>query len=138
MSDEIVEVVERDMAKPVLESIEKVGEAVPRHFGEIGERLEQTVTSHVENEAGIVSKIESVGRGETPGGLSSLEGDAAGAGGEIPRGGGGPGGESEPLGVGDEVQQAQEPGAQGASDDPVDLVGGHMFLPQEDLALPGL
>jgi len=59
MSDEIVEVVEKDLAKPVLESIEKVGEAVPRHFGEIGEKLEQTAASHVENEAGVVARIES-------------------------------------------------------------------------------
>src|SRR5579884_3525995 len=133
MSDESVEVVEQDMAKPVLESIEKVGEAVPKHFGEIGEKLEQSAAAHVENEAGIVAKIEGIGKGDAEGSLSGAESEVTGSGGLS-----GGGGEPEPLGGGNEVTDGQVPGAQGASDDPVDLVSGQMFLPQQDLALPGV
>ena len=126
MSDEIVEVVEQDMAKPVLESIEKVGEAVPKHFGEIGEKLEQSAVAHVENEAGVVSKIESIGKGDAEGSLSGAESEVTGSGGMSG------GKEPEPLGGGgNEVTDGQVPGAQGASDDPVDLVTGQMFLPQQ-------
>jgi RHS repeat-associated protein len=136
MSDEIVEVVEQDLAKPVLESIEKVGEAVPRHFGEIGGKLEQSAANHLENEAGLVTKIEGVGKGEAADGLGGTESEIGGSDGAKP--GGSVGGGSEPLGGGDAVQDGQVPGAQGASDDPVDLVSGQMFLPQQDLALPGV
>ncbi|HZP54970.1 DUF6531 domain-containing protein [Actinocrinis sp.] len=133
MTDEIVEVVEKDLAKPVLESIEKVGETVPRHFGEIGEKLEQSAVAHVENEAGVVAKIEGIGKGDAEGSLSGAESEVSGS-----RGGSG-GSEPEPLGGGgDEVTDGQVPGAQGASDDPVDLVSGQMFLPQQDVALPGV
>lgn len=134
MSDEIVQVVEQDLAKPVLESIEKVGEAVPKHFGEIGEKLEQSAASHLENEAGVVAKIEGIGKGEAGGSLSGAESEVTGSGGLPGESGGAP----EPLGGGDPVTDGQVPGAQGASDDPVDLVSGQMFLPQQDLALPGL
>lgn len=42
------------------------------------------------------------------------------------------------LGAGDGVHDAAPPGGQAASKDPVDLVSGEMFLPQQDTSLPGV
>jgi translation elongation factor EF-Tu-like GTPase len=36
MSDEIVQVVEQDVAKPMLKAVEDIGQSVPRHLEEIG------------------------------------------------------------------------------------------------------
>ena len=132
MSDEIAEVVEQDVAQPMLKAVEDIGESVPGHFEGIGERLEGTATAHVDNESGIRSEIEGVNPQAAQSGVTGAPGSLDG--GRLPA----EPSESEPLGPGDPVTDAQAPGGQGASDDPVDLVSGEMFLPQRDLALPAV
>jgi RHS repeat-associated protein len=134
MSDEIARVVEQDVAKPMLKAVEDIGETVPTHFSGIGERLEGAATAHLENESKIVSSIEGVNPGAAESGAARAAERGASSGGRdlTPVGGG------ESLGEGDRIAEAQQPGEHGASDDPVDLVTGEMFLPERDLALPGI
>ncbi|HEU5333637.1 MAG TPA: DUF6531 domain-containing protein [Actinocrinis sp.] len=145
----IAKVVVEDMAKPVLESVEKVGAAVPKHFGDIGERLEKTAKNHTENEASITQKIRDIGGKDD--GAGSVHGphggsDRPGGEGAGPHGGAGSGEphggvEPPPLkGNGEGGGSLEHDGAGKAhtEGDPVDVVSGQMISLVTDLDLPGL
>jgi RHS repeat-associated protein len=94
-------------------------------IGAMGERTEEQTAAGARPAAEGSPVVDPASSGRGAGGV--------GSGGSV-----GGSGDPVPLSVGDPVDESIPPGGKPASDDPVDVVTGEMFLPQRDLALPGL
>jgi RHS repeat-associated protein len=151
----------KDGAEDMAEGGERAGAAIVDHYQGIGSELEnaagryQGVESDVEHgftsiTSGGAQDVENAAdqaEDEAAHGASSLHDPASPAGGD----GAGPGhenvednfsghGDGGNLAADSDAQaagQAHPSGQDGATSDPIDLVTGEMFLPQQDLALPG-
>ena len=137
-------------AKDLAESGEQAGKAVEKHLGEgIGDGLDDASKGYQNVDdlhgrkfddlnpnkaAGSAPKPPAEGGGNDP---FKAGGGVDGAGGEN-LGGADDDGSLAPSSEDGVTTDAHEDGSGGQSDDPIDLVTGEMFLPQQDLLLPGI
>lgn len=132
-------------AEDMAEAGEKAGTAIMKHFEGIGTELENSATRYRSVESDIersFTSIASDGTKTAERATSSLGKDAARSVDTTARNVGAQG-ESEARNLAAESEQeaqftAREQGSGGASDDPIDLVTGEMYLPQVDLRLEGI
>lgn len=129
----------KGVADNMVRAGEKAGAAIVKHFGDIGKGLEDSAKTYRSAESDIkdgIGKISSGAAKDAGHDASSLGKDMTdGGGGHLPHdGSGGPGKDAGHQAT----EDAHQHGEGGATDDPVDVVSGETFFPQDDLELPGV
>lgn len=137
-------VIVKDASEDVAQGAEKAGGAIIKHFGDVGDGLKESAKAYRGVEADTKQSMEKV----LEGGAKDAEQAAAGVGkdtaqsvgntvrndtGQAASDAGKLGAETRQ----EEIEDAHLHGEGGATDDPIDVVTGEMFLPQTDLTLPG-
>ncbi|HTJ66876.1 MAG TPA: DUF6531 domain-containing protein [Actinospica sp.] len=127
-------------AKDLAEACDSSAQTISRNLiSKVADTEEGNLGRTLEGEAKNTQGFHDVMNG-LDGTEDSAAGDIKPDAGGLPKGGGG--GEDVPPNMAAETdaeaaEQARLDGSDGATDDPIDLVTGQMFLPQRDVGLPG-
>lgn len=121
----------KNIASSAENGIKRGGSSLKQHYSDTGERLSKSADASERAASQSAEDVSKIKPKDSP-----VPGSGhAGSGGSP---GHGPGG-SPGKGHGSTPEQdAHEHGSGGATDDPIDVVTGGMFFPQEDLELPGV
>ena len=135
----------KDASEDVAEGAEKAGGAIVKHFGDIGDGLKDSSKAYRGVESDTKQSMEKIYQGgakdaETAAGnvgkdtAKTVDSTAKGGGQQAVQ-------DTKKLASETQEEEAEDAhldGEGGETEDPVDVVTGEMFLPQRDLALPGV
>ena len=124
----------KSIADAMVRGAEKGGKAIVEHYGSIGKKLLESKNLYKSVESDAAHSFENIGKN----GVKDLEHGADQAGknvvGDTEKAGGNAAKNAETKAA----EDAHPDGESGDCGDPIDMVTGEMFLPQQDIALPGV